>query len=36
MLGGDTAHYRADVAPHEIRNSGGNDPLSGYLVVSYR
>lgn len=31
---GDTGHYRADV-DHEIRNRG-EEPLIGYLVVSYR
>lgn len=31
---GDTAHYRADI-PHEIVCEGG-EPLTAYLVVSYR
>lgn len=31
---GDSAHYRADVE-HAIRNVG-NEPLTGYLVVTYK
>jgi transcriptional regulator with XRE-family HTH domain len=34
LRAGDTAHYRADI-PHEISGLG-NDPLSAFLVVSYR